>query len=77
MQDTLAAPGPTLWLPSVWPARHLLPGPAPLQVTAPFTANVWEVRVAVGQEVAPGDTLLVLEAMKVIERAGKGSNGDY
>ena len=34
-------------------------------VRAPFTANVCEVAVEVGQEVAEGDTLVVVEAMKM------------
>lgn len=32
---------------------------------APFSANVWEVRVEAGQAVKKGDVLLVLEAMKM------------
>ncbi|KXZ51620.1 hypothetical protein GPECTOR_12g584 [Gonium pectorale] len=39
--------------------------PGYVKVAAPFSANVWEVRVAAGQSVAAGDTLLVLEAMKM------------
>lgn len=38
---------------------------ARLQVSAPFTANVWEIRVEAGQAVKAGDTLVVLEAMKM------------
>ena len=34
-------------------------------MTAAFSANVWDVRVEAGQAVAAGDTLLVLEAMKM------------
>ncbi|MEN8257334.1 MAG: biotin/lipoyl-containing protein [Thermodesulfobacteriota bacterium] len=34
-------------------------------VRAPFTANVCEVAVEVGQDVAEGDTLVVVEAMKM------------
>ncbi len=34
-------------------------------MTAAFSANVWDVRVAAGQQVAAGDTLVVLEAMKM------------
>eukprot|EP00884_Botryococcus_braunii_P008296 jgi/Botrbrau1/17468/Bobra.0054s0055.1 len=36
-----------------------------LEVTCTFTANVWEVAVAAGDVVAKGQTLLVLEAMKM------------
>ena len=32
---------------------------------AAVTGTVWELRAEVGQEVAAGDTLLVLEAMKM------------
>ncbi|PNH09902.1 Urea amidolyase [Tetrabaena socialis] len=39
--------------------------PGYVKVVAAFSANVWEVRVEVGQAVAAGDTLLVLEAMKM------------
>jgi biotin carboxyl carrier protein len=39
--------------------------PGFVKVSAPFTASVWTVSVQQGQEVAAGDTLLVLEAMKM------------
>ncbi|GLC49765.1 hypothetical protein PLESTB_000289100 [Pleodorina starrii] len=39
--------------------------PGYVKVTAAFSANVWEVRCAVGQAVSAGDTLVVLEAMKM------------
>ena len=44
-------------------------------VRAEMVANVWKVVVAEGQQVAEGDTLLVLESMKmeipvVAEQAG-------
>ena len=44
-------------------------------VRAEMVANVWKVAVAEGQQVAEGDTLLVLESMKMeipvtAERAG-------
>ena len=44
-------------------------------VRAEMVANVWKVEVAEGQQVAEGDTLLVLESMKMeipvtAERAG-------
>ncbi|RHW23259.1 urea carboxylase [Nocardioides immobilis] len=35
------------------------------RVDAPFVANVWQVRVGVGDTVAAGDVLTVLEAMKM------------
>lgn len=34
-------------------------------VTAPLSGNIWKIQVAVGQQVNEGDTLLILEAMKM------------
>jgi biotin carboxyl carrier protein len=34
-------------------------------VLAEITANVWQVPAEVGQEVAEGDTLVILESMKM------------
>jgi urea carboxylase len=36
-----------------------------VQVAAAFTANVWDIKVAVGDEVSKDQTLMVLEAMKM------------
>jgi len=35
------------------------------EVRAEITANVWQVRVEAGQQVAEGDELVVLESMKM------------
>jgi len=35
------------------------------EVRAEITANVWQVRVQVGQQVAAGDELVILESMKM------------
>lgn len=35
------------------------------EVRAEITANVWQVHVEVGQEVAEGDTIAILESMKM------------
>jgi acetyl-CoA carboxylase biotin carboxyl carrier protein len=35
------------------------------EVRAEMVANVWKVLVAVGDEVADGDTLVILESMKM------------
>ncbi|MEY2403396.1 MAG: acetyl-CoA carboxylase biotin carboxyl carrier protein [Acidimicrobiaceae bacterium] len=35
------------------------------EVRAEITANVWQVRVEVGQRVAVGDELVILESMKM------------
>lgn len=46
------------------------------KVTAPFPASVWEVTCAVGDEVAAGQQLCVLEAMKMetpVATAGGGT----
>jgi acetyl-CoA carboxylase biotin carboxyl carrier protein len=34
-------------------------------VQAPITANVWKVLVSEGSEVSEGDTLVILESMKM------------
>ncbi len=34
-------------------------------IEAPMTANVWKVLVAVGDDVEDGDTVAILEAMKM------------
>ncbi|MDQ1687160.1 MAG: acetyl-CoA carboxylase biotin carboxyl carrier protein [Frankiaceae bacterium] len=39
--------------------------PAMTEVKAEITANVWQVHVEVGQTVAEGDTLAILESMKM------------
>ncbi len=36
-----------------------------MEVQAEITANVWQVRVEVGQTVAVGDELVILESMKM------------
>ena len=36
-----------------------------VEVRAEITANVWQVRVEAGQQVAPGDELVILESMKM------------
>jgi acetyl-CoA carboxylase biotin carboxyl carrier protein len=35
------------------------------QIRAPITGNVWKVLTQVGQQVAEGDTLVILESMKM------------
>ena len=35
------------------------------EVRAEITANVWQVHVEAGQQVAEGDTLAILESMKM------------
>ncbi|HZT64413.1 MAG TPA: biotin/lipoyl-binding carrier protein [Acidimicrobiales bacterium] len=35
------------------------------EVRAEITANVWQVHVEVGQQVAEGETLAILESMKM------------
>ncbi|MHB1486550.1 MAG: biotin/lipoyl-binding carrier protein [Acidimicrobiales bacterium] len=45
------------------------------EVRAEITANVWQVHVQVGQEVVEGETLAILESMKMeipVESPGAG-----
>lgn len=37
----------------------------PEEVKAPITANVWKVLVKEGDEVSEGDTIVILESMKM------------
>ena len=39
--------------------------PSVTEVKAEITANVWQVHVEAGQTVAEGDTLAILESMKM------------
>jgi biotin carboxyl carrier protein len=36
-----------------------------MEIRAEMVANVWQVRAEVGQEVAEGDELVILESMKM------------
>ncbi len=47
------------------PKKAAAPVAAGEQVKAPMPGNIWSVNATVGQEVAEGDTILVLEAMKM------------
>ena len=52
-----------------------MPPEVPREVHAEMVANVWRLVVAPGDSVEPGDTLLILESMKMeipvlAERAG-------
>lgn len=53
------------------PVAAEAPAPAPvgeagaITITAPMPGNLLDVRVAVGQQVARGDILVILEAMKM------------
>ena len=35
------------------------------EIESPMTANVWKIQVAVGDSVEEGDTVVILEAMKM------------
>ena len=37
----------------------------PQEVKSEVGGSVWKIEVAVGQSVAPGDTLLIIESMKM------------
>jgi biotin carboxyl carrier protein len=47
------------------PRRHAAGGEAPQALSAPMPATVIKVLVAPGDEVKKGDTVLILEAMKM------------
>jgi biotin carboxyl carrier protein len=36
-----------------------------LEIVAPLTGNIWRILVEVGEEVEAGDTLIILESMKM------------
>ena len=50
--------------PATAPAQTLLPDGCDA-VSAPVSGNLWQLKVAAGQQVAAGEELLVLEAMKM------------
>ena len=80
VEPALRAPAPA---PAVWGAAHAREGLAagPRQasagtIAAPLPGVALEVRVAVGDSVAAGDVLVILEAMKMeneITAAGAGT----
>lgn len=48
----------------------------PTEVRAQITGTVWKIEVAIGQQVVEGDTVLVLESMKMempLEAPGTGT----
>ena len=67
------------------PPPAAAPAPAPatkpsgtvgsIQVTSPMPGNIWEVRCSVGQTVASGDVLIILEAMKMENEIVASSDG--
>ena len=52
-------------LPDAFGAAVEPAGSAVTEVMAEITANVWQVPAEVGQQVAEGDTLVILESMKM------------
>ncbi|PIE25945.1 MAG: acetyl-CoA carboxylase biotin carboxyl carrier protein subunit [Micrococcales bacterium] len=50
---------------SVTPTAAKTPGSSASQLTAPIAGTVLKIEVAAGEEVASGQTLMVLEAMKM------------
>jgi len=72
----VAAPAPApVAAPAPAPAPVAAPAPAPapapaagggsINVESPMPGSIWDVKVTAGQVVKAGDTLLVLEAMKM------------
>jgi urea carboxylase len=54
--------------PCVEPAPRAKPSTVPedcIAVTSPVSGSVWQIRVAAGQEVEKGETLVVMESMKM------------
>jgi biotin carboxyl carrier protein len=39
--------------------------PVAEQIQAEMVSNVWKIMVAVGDQVGPGDTVVILESMKM------------
>lgn len=66
-----AAPAPAAPAPTAAPAPAAAPAAAPggaagaVSVSAPMPGNILDVRVKPGDSVKAGDTLLILEAMKM------------
>lgn len=56
-----AAPAPA---PAAEPAPAAT-GDADIEVTSPMAGNIWKIEVTPGQSVSAGDTLVILEAMKM------------
>ena len=36
-----------------------------MDITAPLTGSIWKILVSEGQTVEPGDTLIIMESMKM------------
>ena len=58
------APAPAAQTPAAAPTPAATPG-AGKKVTAPLPGTITEVKVAVGQAVKAGETVIILEAMKM------------
>ena len=59
--DVVAAPAPVAAAPVAAPAA----GGAGKQVTAPLPGTITDIKCTVGQQVNAGDTVVILEAMKM------------
>ena len=46
-----------------------------MKINSPMPGNIWEVRVAEGQAVKAGETLFILEAMKMENEIPAPSDG--
>lgn len=64
-----AAPAPVAAAPAAAPVSTPTPAPAATgagtEITSPMPGSIWEIKVNVGDTVKYGDTLIVLEAMKM------------
>lgn len=63
--DVPAAPSKTVSAPAAAPVAPATPVAAPGTLTAPLPGTVTKILVQVGQEVKSGDTVLLMEAMKM------------
>ncbi len=60
-----AQPAPVAQPVQAAPAPVAAPASAETVVESPMPGSVWEIKVSVGQQVAAGECLVVLEAMKM------------
>lgn len=63
-QASAPTPAPAA-APKAAPKKAAAPVAAGEKVTAPMPGNIWQVVASTGQEVAEGDVIMVLEAMKM------------
>lgn len=70
-----AAPAPTVAAPAAAPATAAPSIAAGEVVKSPMPGNILKINVTVGQKVAEGDALLILEAMKMENEVAAPKSG--